>query len=98
MVGQRARRSVRRIRVDALRLAVNAKTERTAIAVLIGLSRMRYSASEKLEIIRLVEESTLPVRRNTAIEGGVRNADLFQALPAHRRGTETAPNQLWQTD
>jgi transposase-like protein len=28
-----------------------------------GGCRMRYSASEKLEIIRLVEESALPVRR-----------------------------------
>ena len=30
---------------------------------------MRYSASEKLEIIRLVEQSHLPVRRTLAMLG-----------------------------
>ena len=29
---------------------------------------MRYSASEKLEIIRLVEQSHLPVRRTLALQ------------------------------
>jgi hypothetical protein len=43
--------------------------------------RVRYPASEKLEIIRLVEESALAVQIVPAVEGGARNANLFQRPP-----------------
>ena len=51
-----------------------------------GGRHMRYPASEKLEIIRLVEESALPVRR-TLEKVGIPRAtfyrwyDLYQATP-----------------
>jgi hypothetical protein len=35
---------------------------------------MRYPANEKLEIIRLVEQSSLPVKRTLAKLGGIRPA------------------------
>jgi hypothetical protein len=41
---------------------------------------MRYSAAEKLEIIRLVEQSALPVRR-TLDKIGIPRLPLWTALP-----------------
>jgi putative transposase len=45
-----------------------------------GGRRMRYPASEKLEIIRLVEESTLPVRR-TLEKIGMRRRIFYRPWP-----------------
>jgi hypothetical protein len=43
---------------------------------------MKYSASEKLEIIRLVEESALPVRRRSCLR-------LGPSCPVCRRSAAT---------
>ena len=47
---------------------------------------MRYSASEKFEIIELVEQSSLSIRRTLAPIGIPRSTfyDLVQALPGGR--------------
>ena len=44
---------------------------------------MRYSASEKLEIIRLVEESALPVRR-TLEKIGIPRATFYRWYDLYR--------------
>ena len=59
-----------------------------------GRRRMRYAAAEKLEIIRLVEQSPLPVR-HTLAKLGIPRATVIKAADAFKDKT-TAPNQLWQ--
>jgi transposase-like protein len=60
---------------------------------------MRYPASEKLEIIRLVEESALPVRR-TLEKIGIPRAtfyrwyDLYEAGGGLERPTSQAGSRL----
>ena len=51
---------------------------------------MRYPASEKLEIIRLVEQSHLPVRR-TLEKLGIQPAEILPLVrsPADRRTRST---------
>ena len=46
---------------------------------------MRYPASEKLEIIRLVEESALPVRR-TLEKVGIPRATLYRWYDLYQAG------------
>jgi putative transposase len=46
---------------------------------------MRYPASEKLEIIRLVEESTLPVRR-TLEKVGIPRATFYRGYDLYQAG------------
>jgi transposase InsO family protein len=62
---------------------------------------MRYPASEKLEIIRLVEESRLPVKR-TLEKLGVSRSKFYRWYDLHRRfgvaGLEdrrSAPGRVW---
>ena len=56
---------------------------------------MRYPASEKLEIIRLVEESALPVRR-TLEKVGYRWYDLYQAGgPEALDDRHPKPDRVW---
>ena len=45
---------------------------------------MRYPASEKLEIIRLVEQSPLPVRRTLATLGILPGLPMVRPLAARR--------------
>jgi transposase-like protein len=56
-----------------------------------GGCRMRYSASEKLEIIRLVEESALPVRR-TLEKIGIPRATFYRWYDLYRG------RKPWTTD
>ena len=54
---------------------------------------MRYSASEKLEIIRLVEESALPVRR-TLEKIGIPRATFYRWYDLYRAdGPEALDNR-----
>ena len=62
---------------------------------------MRYSASEKLEIIRLVEESTLPVRR-TLEKIGIPRATFYRWYDRYHTGGPEAledqqpkPDRVW---
>ena len=62
---------------------------------------MRYPASEKLEIIRLVEESTLPVRR-TLEKIGIPHATFYRWYDRYRTGGPEAlddrcprPDHVW---
>ena len=62
---------------------------------------MRYSASEKLEIIRLVEESTLPVRR-TLEKIGIPHATFYRWYDLYHTGGPEAledqqpkPDRVW---
>src|ERR1700687_2832494 len=62
---------------------------------------MRYPASEKLEIIRLVEESTLPVRR-TLEKIGIPHATFYRWYDLHQTGGPEAledqqpkPDRVW---
>lgn len=62
---------------------------------------MRYAASEKLEIIRLVEQSHLPVRR-TLEQIGIPRATFYRWYDLHRAGGPAAledrpsrPGQVW---
>jgi transposase InsO family protein len=62
---------------------------------------MRYPASEKLEIIRLVEESTLPVRR-TLEKIGVPHATFYRWYDLYHTGGPAAledqqpkPDRVW---
>jgi putative transposase len=62
---------------------------------------MRYSASEKLEIIRLVEESTLPVRR-TLEKIGIPRATFYRWYDLYQIGGPEAladrrpkPDRIW---
>jgi transposase-like protein len=48
---------------------------------------MRYSAAEKLEIIRLVEQSPLPVR-HTLAKLGIVPATFYRWYDWHSRGSE----------
>src|SRR6202008_1361378 len=50
-----------------------------------GGYRMRYPVSEKLEIIRLVEESTLPVRR-TLEKIGIPHATFYRWYDRYQTG------------
>src|SRR5438445_9630839 len=52
---------------------------------------MRYPASEKLEIIRLVEQSSLPVRR-TLIKLGIPRATFYRWYDRHSSGGPEALN------
>ena len=52
---------------------------------------MRYPASEKLEIIRLVEQSPLPVRRTLA-KLGIPRATFYRWYDRHSRGGREALN------
>ena len=53
---------------------------------------MRYPASEKLEIIRLVERSHLPVRR-TLDKLGLRRARVASSGPASPQGGPVKPRR-----
>jgi len=53
--------------------------------------RMRYSASEKLKIIRLVEESTLPVRRTLA-KIGIPRATFYRWYDLYQTGGRSRDN------
>ena len=62
---------------------------------------MRYPASEKLEIIRLVEESTLPVRR-TLEKIGIPHATFYRWYDLYHTGGPEAledqqpkPDRVW---
>ena len=62
---------------------------------------MKYSASEKLEIIRLVEESALPVRR-TLEKIGIPRATFYRWYDLYRAGGPEAlddrhpkPDRVW---
>jgi putative transposase len=62
---------------------------------------MRYPASEKLEIIRLVEESALPVRR-TLEKIGVPHATFYRWCDLYQTGGPEAledqqpkPDRVW---
>src|SRR5204862_6672849 len=62
---------------------------------------MRYPASEKLEIIRLVEQSSLPVRR-TLIRLGIPRAIFYRWYDRYRGGGPEAltdrsprPDRVW---
>jgi putative transposase len=62
---------------------------------------MRYPASEKLEIIRLVEESTLPVRR-TLERLGIPRATFYRWYDLYQTGGPEAladrrpePDRVW---
>ncbi len=62
---------------------------------------MRYPASEKLEIIRLVEQSHLPVRR-TLVQIGVPPATFYRWYDLYQTGGPEAledrsprPNRVW---
>ena len=62
---------------------------------------MRYPASEKLEIIRLVEQSALPVRR-TLEKLGIPRATFYRWYDLYRRGGPEAledrsprPDRVW---
>jgi putative transposase len=62
---------------------------------------MRYPASEKLEIIRLVEESTLPVRR-TLEKIGIPHATFYRWYDRYQTGGPEAlddrcprPDRIW---
>ena len=62
---------------------------------------MRYPASEKLEIIRLVEESTLPVRR-TLEKIGIPRATFYRWYDLYQTGGPEAledqqpkPDRVW---
>ena len=55
---------------------------------------MRYPASEKLEIIRLVEESILPVRR-TLEKIGIPHATFYRWYDLYQTGgPEDVPGQI----
>src|SRR6185295_346853 len=67
----------------------------------MGGRRMRYSASEKLEIIQLVEESALPVRR-TLEKIGIPRATFYRWYDLYRAGGPEAlddrhpkPDRVW---
>jgi len=51
---------------------------------------MRYAAAEKLEIIRLVEQSPLPVR-HTLAKLGIPRATFYRWYDLHSRGGEPWP-------
>jgi len=53
---------------------------------------MRYPASEKLEIIRLVEQSHLPVRR-TLEKLGVSRATFYRWCDLYQTGGPEAPGR-----
>ena len=62
---------------------------------------MRYAAAEKVEIIRLVEQSPLPVRR-TLIQLGISRATFYRWYQRYRaRGAvaladgQPAPRRVW---
>ena len=55
---------------------------------------MRYPASEKLEIIRLVEQSHLPVRRTLEKFGIPRATGPSAARPSPRRENGVGPDPL----
>jgi len=62
---------------------------------------MRYPAAEKLEIIRLVEQSPLPVR-HTLAKLGIPRATFYRWYDRHRRGGPAAlndrsprPDRVW---
>src|SRR4029450_7253411 len=62
---------------------------------------MRYSASEKLEIIRLVEQSSLPVKR-TLEKLGIPRATFYRWYDLYRSGGPEAlsdrsprPGRVW---
>ncbi len=62
---------------------------------------MRYPASEKIEIIRLVEQSHLPVRR-TLTQIGVTRATFYRWYDRYQTGGPEAledrsprPNRVW---
>src|SRR5207344_915354 len=66
-----------------------------------GGRRMRYPASEKLEIIQLVEESTLPVRR-TLEKIGIPHATFYRWYDQYQTGGPEAlddrcprPDRVW---
>src|SRR5437660_6187404 len=66
-----------------------------------GGRHMRYSASEKLEIIRLVEESALPVRR-TLEKVGIPRATFYRWYDLYQAGGPEAlddrhpkPDRVW---
>lgn len=52
---------------------------------------MRYLAAEKLEIIRLVEQSPLPMRRTLA-QLGIPRATFYRWYDRHSRGGPEALN------
>ena len=52
---------------------------------------MRYAAAEKLEIIRLVEQSRLPVR-HTLAKLGISRATFYRWYEWHSRGGPEALN------
>src|ERR1700747_1428853 len=56
-----------------------------------GRRRMRYAAAEKLEIIRLVEQSPLPVR-HTLAKLGIPRATFYRWYDRHSRGGPAALN------
>jgi putative transposase len=62
---------------------------------------MRYSAAEKLEIIRLVEQSSLPVRR-TLTQLGIARSTFYAWYDRYRGGgpdgledRAPAPQRVW---
>ena len=62
---------------------------------------MRYAAAEKLEIIRLVEQSSLPVRR-TLEQLGIPRSTLYAWYERYRTGDTNgladrmpAPRRVW---
>ncbi|MFL5044337.1 MAG: IS3 family transposase [Xanthobacteraceae bacterium] len=66
-----------------------------------GRRRMRYIAAEKLEIIRLVEQSPLPVR-HTLAKLGIPRATFYRWYDRHSRGGPEAlndrsprPDRVW---
>ena len=66
-----------------------------------GERRMRYPAAEKLEIIRLVEQSPLPVRRTLA-QLGIPRATFYRWYDRHSSGGPEAlndrsprPDRVW---
>ena len=62
---------------------------------------MRYPASEKLEIIRLVEQSHLPVKR-TLVQLGITRTTFYRWYDLHQSGGPEAlndrsprPDRVW---
>ena len=54
---------------------------------------MRYSASDKTEIIRLVEQSTLPARR-TLEKLGIPRSSLYRWYDRYQRGGPRKPSRI----
>src|SRR5262245_20340841 len=87
---------------DKIRIVLEGLRGEDSIAELCRRGRhMRYPASEKLEIIRLVEESALPVRR-TLEKVGIPRATFYRWYDLYQAGGPEAlddrhpkPDRVW---